>query len=431
MNWEGDNIAETFKLFKQRMTLILTDENVIDPAKQAIKIQIAVGNEGLKRLNASMLSDTDKQDPAKLYKLFEDQLDIRVNFRIHRMELMTFRQTERESTDEFVNRARHKGSLCDFDECELVERVIELIIASTPHELLQKHLLDQNKGYDMRSVLQEARKYEAIVAGKASLQTLSTHHTSISEVKHRNACRNCALSHAPRQCPAYKDRCKHCDGIGHWAKCCRKKQKDEQQRYRKRRDSQPKSRSRRDSRRRPDKPIHELSGYQTENENPDYESESEGEVYTKSFSTMTTENPGRCTDSPRDEVYAQLNIVCADMKGVHELKLKVDTGASGNTLPIRIARQMYGDQWTTKVEPVPNTTLTAYNGGEIKCCGAMKILCQYKECQWRKYKFYVVDVDGPAILGLRACEQMKIVTINAVKSRDKTTQHAVTGEVRG
>ena len=145
------------------------------------------------------------------------------------MELMTFRQTERESSDEFVNSVRHKGSLGDFDERELVERIIELIIASTPHELLQKHLLDQDKGYDMKSVLQEARKYEVIAAGKVSLQTLSTHHTSISEVKHRNVCRNCALSHALRQCPAYKDRCKNCDGVGHWAKCCRKKKTGEQE----------------------------------------------------------------------------------------------------------------------------------------------------------------------------------------------------------
>ena len=138
MNWVGENIAENFK-----MTL---DENVVEPAKQAIglKRQIAVGTEGLQRLNASTLTDEEKQDPAKIYKLFDDQLNIKVNFRIHRMELMTFRQNENETTDEFVNRARHKGSLCDFEEPELVERIIELIVASMPHEQLQKHLLDQD-----------------------------------------------------------------------------------------------------------------------------------------------------------------------------------------------------------------------------------------------------------------------------------------------
>ena len=52
-------------------------ENVVDPAKQAIKIQIAVGTEGLQRLNASTLTDEDKKYPAKIYKLFDDQLDIK------------------------------------------------------------------------------------------------------------------------------------------------------------------------------------------------------------------------------------------------------------------------------------------------------------------------------------------------------------------
>ena len=100
------------------------------------------------------------------------------------MELMTFRQNENETTDEFVNRARHKGSLCDFGEPELVER-IELIIASTPNEMLQKHLLDQDKGCSLGHVLTEARKYEAIDAGKHSLQSLTEgppHHT-VNEVK--------------------------------------------------------------------------------------------------------------------------------------------------------------------------------------------------------------------------------------------------------
>ena len=86
MNWVGENIADNFKIFKQQMTLILIDENVVEPAKQAIKLQIAVGTEGLQRLNASTLTDEEKQDPAKIYKLFDDKLNIKVNFRIHRVD---------------------------------------------------------------------------------------------------------------------------------------------------------------------------------------------------------------------------------------------------------------------------------------------------------------------------------------------------------
>ena len=56
---------------------------------------------------------------------------------------------------------------------------------------------------------------------------------------------------------------------------------------------------------------------------------------------------------------ANLDILCADKPGDHDLKLKVDTGASGNTLLIRIAKQMYGEIWQSKIEHVPNVKLTA------------------------------------------------------------------------
>ena len=164
---------------------------------------------------------------------------------------------------------------------------------------------------------------------------------------------------------------------------------------------------------RPPKPIDEMSGYTTENDIED--NDADGDDYTESFFVITS-SPESRTTATRHEVYANLDIVCADKHGVHDLKLKVDIGASGNTLPVRIAKQMYGETCQTKIEPVPNVKLTAYNGGEIECCGVQKILCRYKKCQWRKYKLYVVDVDGPAILGLRACEQMHRVTINAIKS---------------
>ena len=152
MDWVGENIAESFKMFKQRMSLILLDENIVDPAKQAIKIQIAVGTEGLQRLNASTLTDEDKKDPTNIYKLFDDQLDIKVNFLI-----------------------------------------------------------------------------EGIAAGKQSLQSLKRPHHTVNEVKRRNVCMNCAVSHPARQCPVYKDHCKYCDGIGHWEKWCRKKKSDSRQ----------------------------------------------------------------------------------------------------------------------------------------------------------------------------------------------------------
>ena len=93
------------------MALCLQDNNVQDPKKQAIKIKIAVGNEGLRRLNASSLSNDDQQNPAKLWSTLEDQLKVRVNFRIHRLELMRYRQNTSESIDEFDVEARPRNAI--------------------------------------------------------------------------------------------------------------------------------------------------------------------------------------------------------------------------------------------------------------------------------------------------------------------------------
>ena len=57
--------------------------------------------------------------------------------------------------------------------------------------------------------------------------------------------------------------------------------------------------------------------------------------------------------------------------GNHCLKLKIDTGASGNTLPVRTLMQMYPQQ-LPKLQP-NNTLVTAYNGEQIKCIGKFTI----------------------------------------------------------
>ena len=68
-------------------------------------------------------------------------------------------------------------------------------------------MLDQDKDYIVGHVLIiEARKYEAVAVGKPSLQSLKIPHHTGKEVKRRNLCMNCALSHPPKQSPAYEDR---------------------------------------------------------------------------------------------------------------------------------------------------------------------------------------------------------------------------------
>ena len=103
-------------LFKQKMKLYIEDGNITDDAAKARKISIGVGDVGLRRLNASGLSDDNRKKSDTLWKFFEDQLKLNVNFRINRLQLMQFRQKSGESTDDFVNRARTLGLKCQFSD---------------------------------------------------------------------------------------------------------------------------------------------------------------------------------------------------------------------------------------------------------------------------------------------------------------------------
>ena len=168
------------------MTLFLDDENITDNAAKARKICRGIGDEGLKRLNASDLSREQKVNPLELWTLFENQLKVNVNFRIHRLHLMQYRQTQHESIDDFVTRARTLANKCQFTENE---RLMELIIAST-YDGLRRELLGKPIGHALKDVLKEGRKYEALSAGNEQLQRLDTKQIDIHTVSYVRKCGN-------------------------------------------------------------------------------------------------------------------------------------------------------------------------------------------------------------------------------------------------
>ena len=130
------------------MLLSLEDNGITDKKKQALTIKLAVGTEGLRKINGSGLNEAHQEDPDKLWTVFMDQLHLKVNFRIQRLEIMHFRQHPNETIDEFVNWCPAKGGECEFDDGELAERIIELVIASTTDEKFQDSLrTEQTEGF--------------------------------------------------------------------------------------------------------------------------------------------------------------------------------------------------------------------------------------------------------------------------------------------
>ena len=124
------------------------------------------------------------------------------------------------------------------------------------------------------------------------------------------------------------------------------------------------------------------------------------------------------------QIFASLDIILPNRKGVHELKIKVDTGAEGNTLPLRTFQQMFPEHVDRNGQPRPGTiqkeaaVLTAYNGSSIPQHGPIQIQCAYKG-EWRRVKFYIVTSNGPTILGLPSLQDLRRVTLHCSIQRIK------------
>ena len=140
----------------------------------------------------------------------------------------------------------------------------------------------------------------------------------------------------------------------------------------------------------------------------------------QSFSFETIDVCGIKEAHNRDEIFAKVNIKLDSLPGSHTLKAKIDTGAQGNILPLRIFREMYPKNLDKRGCPRPGATtkrrikLTAYNGTNITHHGTISIPCRYQNSKWIDTEFFVTDCEGPAILGLPSSRTLHIVTLNCI-----------------
>ena len=226
MDWSSNNLAESFKLFQQRIKLYFSIKN-IDTDGQVPIILLAVGEEGLRCYNSWSLTNEQQKQPDTIFTHFLEQLEPSENFRISRLKLSQFSQNQNESLDEFINRCKILAQKCDFTDQEMNERIIEQIISSTPIPEYQKELLNEKKGFTIQEAVELGRSYEASLAHMHTLHTMNgqTSQLGVSTVKQSHGsskCKNCGGDHRINKdnCPARNDNCRLCNKRGHWAKFC-------------------------------------------------------------------------------------------------------------------------------------------------------------------------------------------------------------------
>ena len=234
----------------------------------------------------------------------------------------------------------------------------------------------------------------------------------------RSKCKNCGRDHrlSKQECPARNDICKSCNKKGHWARfCLTVKYKPQQKKHYK-----PNDRSQRQ--------IHSIDHYNQSEYQTSCDIDGMNDQF-ESFTFDCIQVSSMCLHGSRDEAYAAVDVVLSNRPGVHTLKLKVDTGAQGNTLPLRTYCRMFPENIDTEGKPKTGclkpsqSLLQAYNGTQIPCLGKTELKCRYETSEWLKTPFFVVDVPGPAVLGLPCCEALHLITLHCSIENTGATAH--------
>jgi hypothetical protein len=423
-SWTGTDLADSFQLFQQRMDIFFKLKGVKDEHKVSY-ILLATGDEGMRRFNSWNLTNDERKQPNTVFNAFLEQLEPADSFRVCRLTLSQYKQQPGESIDVFINRCRLLARKCKLSEADLNDRILELLIASTPFEDFQKDLLSKDDKFTLGEAIQLGRTYEATAAhaqrlhnlnntdengataavaairkGKDSNKKPHRHAKNHAETEKRkeSLCKCCGCSHrfGKEHCPARNSTCDKCKRKGHWGTVCLAKEN---------------ARSKSSKARKVDSLVDET-----------HDLEHQLQV----FNFDSLDAPG-----PHTEAYTILQISLQNTPGIHNFKVKVDTGAQANTMPYRTFAKMFPEHVDKAGTPLPgvlertNQILSAYNNTTIPCAGTLDLNCKAENSTWQIVQFHVVDVAGPAILGLASCIHMKVVSLHCAIEHNKKTISSV------
>ena len=396
IDWNGSDLPTGLKKFKQYYQLIF--DGPLSQKEQKVKatyIVLWIGEKGRKIFNSVELSEDEKQKTDVIFDKFTAYLEPKLNFRIARYQLQGFRQSDDESVDSFMARCKIQAQKCRFGEGEIEDRLIEQLIIGTKERKVQEALLGKDEKLKLDKAMDIARKREATVNDMKSLEQQGAsargRETNIDAVRQtaNPQCGKCGLNHG-KKCPAQGTRCRKCNQWNHWEQVCRNKQGHD------RKTKPPEGR----------KP-HDKSG-QSRVHVVEESSSSFDELLFESIQIDSS-----TVNLARDEAFAKVHVELPNIDHPKSmLKVKVDTGAQGNILPLRIFRNMFPEHVDEHGLPTgttpTHTKLTAYNGTSIPQHGVCSIKCSYGDKKTNA-RFYVADVDGPAICGLPTSCELQLV----------------------
>ena len=382
MNWDAPDPITAFARFKQKCQLMFS--SVLKDADDEEKVSYILlwsGEKGLHIYNSwTFTKEEERKKRAIIFERFENQLEPKTNHRIHRYTLQGMRQ----------------------EQSEVEDRVLYQLIWGSKNPDVQKSLIGRDKSLTLVGAIEIARSHEATSKHMKTLAGSSESHQedrsvdAIHKEQEREFCNNCGKQHPRNKCPAYGTLCRKCGKANHWQSVCRSSKQKQFIQGRKRVFK---------------KSIHTI--------------EDRGDEDNDEILTISTIEVNTIEDTQHSTT--TLEITQPEKKRKINLQCKVDTGAQSNVLPIRLLRiiapEKFDDEGNLKPEVLEKNeaVLSAYGGSVIKQLGTINISCKYKEKKINCI-FYVTDTSGPAILGLKVCIALKLVSLHCTLRTNQLNQ---------
>ena len=382
----ASNMAENWRLWKQMWDNypILTDLDMHPMQYQVALFLHSIGPDALKIYNGMGVMATEAGNLKAIMKKFDDFSIGELNETYERYVFNNRSQRDGESIESFATSLRSLARTCGFCDCLhdslIIDRIVNGICDDeTRKTLLQERNLDINKCIDICKGVEAAKVRVKTMAGSADTQVNRVQAMKSSKSKRftqpnkRNtsgrkiSCKYCGgiHEHKKEKCPAYGKSCKQCGKQNHFAKVCQ----------------QVKGR------------VHQIA---------DESSSSESEYELISSVTHET-NICKCEIATHGHgVFAQL------LLEKQAVRFQVDTGAETNLIPQEYVKHL-------QITPT-SKRLLMWNRSSVNPIGTcIAKVVNPKDDKKYKISFTVVPNEPNLIpiIGIKAAEHMKLVTINS------------------